>query len=320
LILVKDWKQILGWRKNLFLTLLHSLSKSVDRGALKANGNIYRFVNFSFNSNEGSLYIYFVGMPKTSEKAEQGAYNFTEQIWKEPLSKVEEDSIENPKLSYHTSGQINLHLYSRLRCFGEPIYRISKENFFLNYYIPNIELLPVYNNKIAENDYLYEVECVGEKLFSFVICPSSITIKNPDNVEYIAIYIQELFNLLIFNNKPLLEDVKIPRKDKQVLLFPELNLFKELQVAPSDALIEFYKKTRNLEGGVVEGPNNEGIYRLIFPSSDLVRRYKILLEDQSIETEIIYFKEGYSVSRFCLKDKDGNRIKKKILCNKVQFF
>jgi hypothetical protein len=34
LILVKDWKQILGWRKNLFLTLLHSLSKSVDRGAL----------------------------------------------------------------------------------------------------------------------------------------------------------------------------------------------------------------------------------------------------------------------------------------------
>ncbi len=292
---------------------------SQSRILFKANDKVYRFVNFSFNSNEGSLYIYFVGMPKISENAEQGAFNFTEQIWKEPLSKVEEDSIGNPKLSYHTSGQINLHLYSKLRCFGEPIYRISKANLFLNYYIPSIELLPIYKKQISENDYLYEVNCIGEKLFSFVICPGSIKINNPYNAEYVAIYIQELFNLLMFNNKPLLKDIQIPRRDKQVLLFPELNLFNELQVSRSDAVIEFYKKTRNLEGGVVEGPNNEGIYRLIFPSSDLAKRYKILLEDKSVETEIIDIKEGYSVSLFCLKDKDGNRIKRQVLCNKVQF-
>ncbi len=292
---------------------------SQSRILFKANGNIYRFINFSFNINEGSLYIYFVGMPKTFERAEQGAFNFTEKMWKEPLSEVEEDSIGNPKLSYHTSGQINLHLYSRLRCFGEPIYRISKANLFLNYYIPNIEFLPVYRKKITENDYLYEFDCVDEKLFSFVICPASITINNPDNAEYIAIHLQELFNLLIFNNKPLLKAIQIPRRDKQILLFPELNLFNELQVSPSDAVIEFYKKTRNLEGGVIEGPNKEGVYRLIFPSSDLVRKYKIFLDDKSIETEIIDFKEGYSVSLFCLKDKEGNRLKKPILCSKLQF-
>lgn len=292
---------------------------SQSRILFKANGNIYRFVNFSFNSNEGSLYIYFVGMPKNSENAERGAFNFTEQIWKGPLSKIEEDSIGNHKLSYHTSGQINLHLYSRLRCFGEPIYRITKANFFLNYYIPNIKLLPIYRKNVTENDYLYEVDCVGEKLFSFIMCPSSITINNPDNTEYVAVYIQEMFNLLMFNNKPLLKDIQIPRRDKQVLLFPELSLFNEPQVSHSDAVIEFYKKTRNLEGGVIEGPNKEGIYRLIFPSSDLVRRYKILLEDESIETEIIDFKEGYSVSLFCLKDRDGNRMKEQILCSKLQF-
>ncbi len=291
---------------------------SQSRILFKANDNIYRFINFSFNSNEGSLYVYFVGMPKTPETAEQGAFNFTEQVWKEPLSKVENDHIGNPKLSYHTSGQINLHLYSRSKCFGEPIYGISKANLFLNYYIPNIEILPIYRNKITEYDYLYEIDCTDEKLFSFVICPSSIKINNPDNSNYVAIYIQELFNLLIFNNERLLKEIQIPYRDKQILLFPELNLFSELQVSPSDAVVEFYKKTRKLEGGVIEGPNNEGIYRLIFPSSDLVKRYKILLDDKSIETEIIDFKEGYSVSLFCLKDKDGNRIKKPILCNQIQ--
>ena len=290
-----------------------------SRILFKVNGNIYRFINFSLNSNEGSLYVYFVGMPKTPRTAEQGAFNFTEQVWKEPLSKVEEDCISNPKLSYHTSGQVNLHLYSRLKCFGEPIYDISKANLFLNYYIPNIEILPIYKKKITEYDYVYEIDCINEKLFSFVICPNSIKINNPDNSNYVAIYIQELFNLLIFNNERLLKEIQIPYRDKQILLFPEINLFSEPQVSPSDAVIEFYKKTRKLKGGVIEGPNNEGIYRLIFPSSDLVRRYKIFLDDKSIETDIIDFKEGYSVSLFCLKDKDGNRIKKPILCSKIQF-
>lgn len=297
------------------MTHMELAPNSQSRILFKANDNVYRFINFSFNSNEGSLYVYFVGMSKT---AEQGAFNFTEQVWKEPLSEVENAHIQNPKLSYHTSGQINLHLYSRLKCFGEPIYGISKTNLFLNYYIPNIKILPIYKKNVTEFDYLYEIDCVDEKLFSFVICPSSIKIINPDNSNYVAIYIQELFNLVIFNNERLLKEIQIPRRDKQILLFPELNLFSDLQVSQSDAVIEFYKKTRKLEGGVIEGPNNEGIYRLIFPSSDLVKRYKILLEDESIETEIIDFKEGYSISLFCLKDKDGNRIKKPILCSKIQ--
>jgi hypothetical protein len=292
---------------------------SQSRILFKANGNIYRFINFSFNSNEGSLYLFLVGMPKTSENAEQGTFNLTNQVWLEPLNKVEETGSGNPKLSYHTSGQINLHTYSTSICFGEPIYRVSKANLFLNYYIPKIELLPIYMKKVTENDYLYEVDHADEKLFSFVICPSSITIKNPNNAEYISIYIQELFNLLIFNNKPLLECTQIPCRDKQMLLFPEVNLFNEIQVSPSDAVAEFYRKTRNLEGGVIEGPNNQGIYRLIFPSSDLVRRYRIYLEDKSIETEIEDFREGYAVSRFFLKDKNGNRIKEPILCTKLQF-
>ncbi len=205
-----------------------------------------------------------------------------------------------------------------MKCFGEPIYEISKANLFLNYYIPNIKILPIYKKKITEFDYLYEIDCVDEELFSFVICPSSTKIINPDNSNYVAIYIQELFNLVIFNNEQLLKEIQIPRRDKQILLFPELNLFSELQVSQSDAVVEFYKKTRKLEGGVIEGPNNEGVYRLIFPSSDLVKRYKILLEDETIETEIIDFKEDHSVSLFCLKDKDGNRIKKSILCRKIQ--
>jgi hypothetical protein len=291
---------------------------SQSRILFKANDNIYRFINFSFNSNEGSLYVYFVGMPKTPETAEQGAFNFTEQVWKEPLSEVENAHIQNPKLSYHTSGQINLHLHSRLKCFGEPIYGISKANLFLNYYIPSIKILPIYKKKVTEYDYLYEIDCIDEKLFSFIICPSSIKINNPDNSNYVAIYIQELFTLMIFNNEQLLKEIQIPRRDRQILLFPELNLFSELQISHSDAVVEFYKKTRKLEGGVIEGPNNEGVYRLIFPSSNLVKRYKILLEDESIETEIIDFKEGYSISFFCLKGRDGNRIKKPILCKKIQ--
>lgn len=290
-----------------------------SRILFKVNDNVYRFINFSFNSNEGSLYLYFVGMSKTPEMAKQGTFNFTEQVWEEPLSEVENAYIQNPKISYHTSGQINLYLHSRSECFGEPIYGISKANLFLNYYIPNIEILPIYRKKITEYDYLYEIGCTDEKLFSFVICPSTITINNPDNSSYVAICAQELFNLFIFNNERLLKEIQVPYRDKQALLFPELNLFSELQVSPSDAVVEFYKKTRKLEGGVIEGPNNEGIYRLIFPSSDLAKRYKIILDDKSIETEIIDFKEGFSISLFCLNNKDGNRIKRPILCNQIQF-
>jgi hypothetical protein len=298
---------------------MKSSPNSHSRILFKVNDKIYRFINFSFNSNEGSLYVYFVGMPKTPKTAEQGVFDFTEQVWKEALEEVEEDHISNPKLSYHTSGQINLHMYSKSRCFGEPIYRISKTNLFLNYYIPNIETLPVYRKKITEYDHFYNIDFADEKLFSFVICPSSIKINNPDNSNYVAIYIQDLFNLVIFNNERQLKEIKLPCRDKQTLLFPEINLFGELQISPSDAVIEFYKKTRKFEGGVIEGPNSEGIYRLIFPSSDLARKYKIILEDENVETEIIDFKKGHSISLFCLKDRYGSRIKKPIMCEKIQF-
>jgi hypothetical protein len=215
-------------------------SNSHSRILFKVDDKIYRFINFSFNSNEGSFYVYFVGMPKTPKIAEQGVFDFTEQVWKEALEKVEEDHIENPKLSYHTSGQINLNIYSKSRCFGEPVYGISKINLFLNYYIPNIETLPVYRKKITEYDYIYEIDFVDEKLFSFVICPSSVEINNPDNSNYVVIYIQDLFNLVIFNNERQIKEIELPCRDKQTLLFPETNLFGELQISPSDAVIEFY--------------------------------------------------------------------------------
>ena len=42
-----------------------------------------------------------------------------------------------------------------------------------------------------------------------------------------------------------------------------------------------------MEGGLVEGPNSNGIYKIIFPNRELVKSFKVVFENRDIITEIL---------------------------------
>lgn len=292
---------------------------SYNRILIRNNGELFKFVNYTMNFNDGSFYLFFEDSHDSKVNFLGGDYDFTRKYWVKPISSIIKILKNKPKLSYHATGRINFDFFVRSTAYAEPISRITQTTLFLNYYVPYIKTLPRFNKTVDMQDYIMEITDDIDKLFSFIISPPAISFRNPENFQFVSININNLFSLTIFDNKKLLPNIEIPVKGKHFFLEPKFLMYDKEQINQKEAIIYFHQKLNNTEGCVVEGPDRNGIYKLIFPNCNCIKPYEIIFEDSKYKTEIIKIEKDNPISIFYLKDAFGNKVKSPVLCSALRF-
>lgn len=250
------------------------------RVLLRHPSGLKRLAGIQVTDRDGSLILTFPREGTTT----RSAWRLTTSGRGEKVS-TSEAVLKGLKVTIHGSGRINF-MGRSAPIFVEPIWALTEPSSVVIHRIPSASALDDFPNSVADEDFVVDASdsLEGPLAFEVVLAPAGhgpvpgVTISLLDRLQLCLVPVEV---------EPLLP----PDLVNQFVTFLPAQGTRESQVIDEDIALIAYKKLfypPGYEDGMLDGPNGEGWYRLVFPvQMRIAPSATIVAADPSVSVEIM---------------------------------
>jgi hypothetical protein len=235
----------------------------------------------------------------------------------EHLETLDEKIPKGIDISYHTTGRINFKSTLNPTIFGEPLVNITQNYWFASAIIPDFSFLDAHDKSPSENDFVFSIQDdnIGRIQLDFCISPFNKPITSYG-------YVKGHFSYPNFYTLNIIEsDQQIPRnagsEQRFTFVSPRDGLYKHQQISRDEALIKYHQQKMKHPGPVIYGPNQQGVYRIIFPIA-AIKEPEVLAKINNPELSIDVISVTKAEARFTVRDTGGAVIMKPIEWERIE--
>lgn len=290
-------------------------SKHTNRILLKSGSDIRKFISFSQDEIDGSLYITFVRSGTTTSSRYHRIHE--EGSLPKYFKTVHSDMPNRFQINYHTTGRINFKYTENPTIFGEPLISVTQNFWFASLTIPTFGKLDSNTKKHSESDFILPIDGdnSSHRQYDLCISPFSEPITSYGLVKGHFSYPPFYTLNIIETDKPI---SPLNENDMNFMfLSPEMGLFEAQKITREAAHIEYHQKRMGYNGTIMYGPNNKFEYRVIFPTpATELPTIDAVFENDAYVLEVL--KVTKSEARFRILDSSGSLLKTPIKFSRVE--
>jgi hypothetical protein len=288
----------------------------MNRILLQCGSKLRKFISFSQDENDGSLYITFNRKGNTKSPTCYFQLNATGTP-PEPLAVITGEVPKRFDVHYHTTGRVNFKDLINPVIFGEPLTAITKNFWFASLIVPEYRKLDLHSAPLMSTDYVFLIEGAHPERRQFDLCmsPFGQPISSYGLAKGYFSY-PNFYTLNVIESDQPIAPMESDN-DKFSFISPPKGLFEKQQISRESAHIKYHQMRLGHNGPIMYGPNEQYEYRVIFPKAATEPpMVDASFKDSNYTLEILCVSK--SQARFKVIDSSGAIVKEPVQFTRVE--